>query len=470
MTLISAVALVSSLAAAAPSPLRDPAHPAPLSDYAGVYAYRGGRTVALVPKGRALVAIIDDALYPLRRVDGDEFRNGVGNSVRFRRGAEGHVVGLWEGADYFERLTAAVPERIAHLTVPVDAGRGPYRYRPPATPGEGLVPGSARAAGFDAGRLEALVRSIETERYPNVHSVLLWRDGRFVFEEYFYGYGPGRSHQLRSATKSFISALVGIAMDRHEIEGDEEPVARLLAWDPSADPYPDRRKEAITLGDLLSMRTGLACDDWDPASPGNEERIEQTPDWVAAAMDLPQVADPGTAARYCSAGAHVAGRIVERATGQDLLDLARARLFGPLGFRGFVWHPEPVAANAATFGQLYLRPRDMLKFGILFLDGGEWRGRRIISRAWVERSTRPLTRIGSRRYGYLWWRQGFRVAVGDREHTVDTILASGNGGQKIYVVPSLRLVAVFTGGNYNAVEDSPPNDIMGSVLLPQLLR
>ncbi len=457
-------------AAVAAGPLPGPQSGGNLADYAGLYAYREGQTVALVPKGDALVAVIDGALYPVRRVQGDAFRNAAGVGVRFRRGAAGRVVGLWEGDDYFERLRAVVPREVERLTRPVEGDPAPYRYRVPAPRQDGLDVGGARAEGFDLGRLEELVGAVRTEAYPNVHSALLWRGGRLVFEEYFYGYGVDRPHQLRSATKSVVSLLVGIALDAGLIRSEAEPVAALLHWDPSNDPHPDARKARITLADLLSMRSGLACDDWDPTSPGNEERLDSTADWVRSAMALPMIADPGTWPRYCSAGSHAAGRIVETASGRDLLDFCQARLFGPLGISGVRWPHAPVAANAATFGQLYLRPRDMLKLGILVLREGVWRGRRVVSREWVDRSTSPLTRIGSRRYGYLWWRQRFHLDAPGGGTDVDTILASGNGGQKIYVAPALDLVAVFTGGNYNSDEDTPPNAIMGSVLLPQLVR
>lgn len=464
--LLTAAFVAAALAAGPPV---GPRSADSLADYTGVYAYRQEQTVALVPKGDALVAVIDGALYPLPRVQGDVFRNAAGVDVRFRRDASGRVVGLWEGDDYFERLRAAVPREVERLTRPVEGDPPPYRYRSPAPRDDGLAVGGARVEGFDVSRLEELVGSVRTEAYPNVHGVLLWRGGRLVLEEYFYGYGVDRPHQLRSATKSVVSLLVGIALDAGLIRSEAEPVEALLHWVPSDDPHPDARKARITLADLLSMRSGLACDDWDPASPGNEQRIYATADWVRSAMELPMIVDPGSQPHYCSAGSHVAGRIVERASGRDLLDFARARLFGPLGFHSVRWHHAPVAANAATFGQLYLRPRDMLKVGILVLRGGAWGGRRVVSRAWVERSTSPLTQIGSRRYGYLWWRQRFHVDAPGGGTDVDTILASGNGGQKIYVVPALDLVAVFTGGNYNSDEDTPPNAIMGSVILPQLV-
>jgi CubicO group peptidase (beta-lactamase class C family) len=143
-------------------------------------------------------------------------------------------------------------------------------------------------------------------------------------------------------------------------------------------------------------------------------------------------------------------------------------LFGPLGFKNHRWPHQTVRGNESTFAQLYLRPRDMLKYGILYLQGGQWEGKQLVSRKWIERSTQPLTAIGSKSYGYFWWHQTFAVKAANGRRNIDTILATGNGGQKIFIVPSLELVAVFTGGNYNSRTDTPPNEIMGDVILPQL--
>jgi len=443
--------------------------PAPLSDFTGVYAYRNGATVAIVPKGGELVAILDEAVYKLRRVDGDEFRNGTGQPVRFVRGEHGEVAGVKEAEDYFPRRTPTVPAELVALTVPREGAAAPWRRRPPARLDDGLEIGTPAAAGFRESTLDGLVQAIVSEKYPDVHGVLLWRRGRLVYEEYFYGFDRDRPHPLRSATKSFHSVLLGIAVDQGKIRGDQQPIAELLPWPVSSLANPDPRKARITVGDLLSMRTGLACDDRDPSSPGNEQLIYSKPDWARFTMDLPMVADPGTVARYCSGGTHVAGRLVEQATGGDLLAFARKNLFEPLGFKGYKWPYQPVPENAGTFGQLYLRPRDMLKFGVMVLDQGRWRGRQIVSRDWIERSTRQRTRIGSRGYGYLWWWQTFQVGSGKSRRDVEALLASGNGGQKIYVIPSLQLVAVFTGGAYNAPQDSAPNAILPEVLLPDLL-
>jgi CubicO group peptidase (beta-lactamase class C family) len=440
-----------------------------LDAYRGVYQYRGGATVAIVPKESNLVAIIGQALYPVKHVKGDEFRNGGGQIVRFQRNGHGAVDGLFEEKDFFPLLSHEVPSGLVALTVPASPGAN-YRSTEPPDLHDGLVVGTAKEVGFDPKILDSLTQSILDEQYPNLHSVLLWKDGKLFFERYFYGYNAATPHELRSATKSFDSALVGIALGKKLIPGLDVPVVDLL---PAAvPPYKnfDSRKEKMTLSDLLSMRSGLACDDYDSKSPGNEQNVYDQLEWVRFAMDLPMAATPGTVAHYCSAGPLIAGRIVEHASGQSVLQFAEANLFKPLGFSGYRWPYQTVNTNTNTYGELFLRPRDMVKFGVLFADGGVWHGKQIIPADWISRSTMQVTQIGSKTYGYFWWHQSFRVQVKGEAHEIDTILATGNGGQKIFIVPSYRLVAVFTGGNYNSERDTPPNEIMPSIVLPDILK
>lgn len=440
-----------------------------LEAYAGVYQYRGGATVAIVPKKADLVAIIGQALYPVKHVKGDEFRNGGGQVVRFERNRQGVVDGLFEGKDFFPLLRHDVPSVLAALMVPASPGVD-YRSLEPPDLHDGLVVGTPKEVGFDPHILDSLTQSILDEHYPNVHSVLLWKEGKLFFERYFYGYNAATPHELRSATKSFDSALVGIALGKKLIASLDTRVVDLLPV--AVPPYKnlDSRKETMTLSDLLSMRSGLACDDYDSRSPGNEQNVYDKPEWVRFAMDLPMAATPGTVAHYCSAGPLITGRIVEHASGQSVLEFAEINLFKPLGFSGYRWPYQTVSSNANTFGELLLRPRDMLKFGILFAEDGVWQGKRIIPADWVRQSTKPVTQIGSKTYGYFWWQQSFSVQVKGETRKVDTILATGNGGQKIFIVPSYHLVAVFTGGNYNSERDTPPNEIMPSIVLPAILK
>jgi CubicO group peptidase (beta-lactamase class C family) len=221
--------------------------------------------------------------------------------------------------------------------------------------------------------------------YKDVHSVLLYQRGKLVMEEYFYGYSVQRPHQLRSATKSVVSALAGIAIDRGTISGVNERVLPQMSYARYANPDP--RKATMTLSDFLSMSSGLDCNDHSSTSPGRETVIDDAPDWVKATLDLPMIHDPGRNAYYCSGGVSVVGRLVENPVHMRLPEFAQANLFGPLGIAraDWVWNYDLTNADK-EYSQIHLRPREMLKLGILFADGGRWHGRQVISASWVRAS------------------------------------------------------------------------------------
>jgi CubicO group peptidase (beta-lactamase class C family) len=327
--------------------------------------------------------------------------------------------------------------------------------------------GDARGAGLDPAFVARLVERVADGTYPDVHSVLVYRGGKLVVEEYFYGYHRDRPHQMRSATKSIVSTLVGIAIDRGLIASDTARVLPYLPYDGHANPDP--RKTALTFRDLLTMRSGLACDDWNGNSPGNESRVYQSADWVKFVIDLPIADDPGTRGQYCSGNVVVAGRIVERTSRMALPAFAQQHLFDPLGIRArdLRWNYTLDSTNATTFGQLYLRPRDMLKVGMLFQQKGSWNGRQVVSRDWVERSTAKWSTVGEQDYGYFWWHQWVNAQTSQGPRRVDMVVATGNGGQKIYLVPSLDALVVLTGGSFNV--SSPATAIMAQEILPALL-
>ena len=440
-----------------------------LAEYEGVFAYNGNATIALVATDTMLYAVLDDAKYPLKSLGADRFLNGAGDTIPFRKTASGTVSGFVERGVFFPRRTAVVDSAIAEIVraVPRAASAGPYRYTVPAALGDGITTGDGAAAGLDSATIARLVRRVVDGTYPDVHAILVHRGGKLVLEEYFYNHDRDRLHQMRSLTKSVVSTVVGVAVDRGLLREDERVVARL--------PYeryanPDPRKDALTLRDLLTMQSGLACDDWDGSSPGNESKVYQSADWVKFVLDLPMQDAPGTRGRYCSGNVKVAGRMVERATGMPFVAFAQRHLFTPLGIKteDVRWNYTLDASNAATFAQVYLRPRDMLKLGLLFHQHGQWDGRQVLSREWVERSTAAHSTVGDQRYGYLWWHQWVNVTMPQGERRVDMIVATGNGGQKIYIVPSLDLIVVMTGGSYN--KSSPSMTIMAREILPAMLR
>ena len=442
----------------------------PLGDYVGVYDYTSGHTLELAA-GDTLYAVIDDAKYPLRRAGRDTFTNAPGDTITFPRDARGVVTGYVERGAFHRRRSPRVSSAAALVIAPPGAGRGPspasYRYTAPADRRDGIAVGDIASTPLGAETAERIVHGVLDGTWPDVHSVLLYHRGRLVLEEYFYGYDAARTNQLRSATKSVVSAVVGAAVDRGALRGVDEPVLARLGY--TAPANPDPRKARITLGDLLTMRPGLACDDHDGKSPGRETEIYERADWVKAALDLPMVADPGTAAHYCSAGVALAGRMAELALHASLPEFARTVLFEPLGIRRTDWSWNYTLTNANhEFAQIHLRPRDMLKLGILYADSGRWHGRQVLSERWVAASLAPQTQLENTGYGYFWWRPWLNVQTAQGSERVYLNAAQGNGGQKIYLVPEHDLVAVFTGGNYNSA-GSPPNKIMATVVLPKLL-
>lgn len=439
---------------------------APLSDYVGTYAFAPGQTVEIVA-GAELFAVLDEAKYRLRRSGVDRFATITGDNIPFLRSPAGKVTGYEQDGEFHRRLSITVSPESAALAHPRPTGQdlpADYHYHVPANLHDGIAVGDIARSSLGVATANAIVRSILDGTYKDVHSVLLYQHGRLVMEEYFYGYNVDRPHQLRSATKSVVSALAGIAIDHGALTGVDERVLPQMSYTSYANPDP--RKATMTLGNFLSMSSGLDCNDHTSDSPGRETVLDDTPDWVRATLDLPMIHDPGTDGMYCSGGVAVVGRMTENAVHMYLPDYAQKNLFGPLGVARTDWTWNYNLTNAdKEYSQIHLRPRDMLKLGILFSQDGRWQGRPVISSTWVKTSTAEHSHIENVSYGYFWWRPWLNVETPTGSQHVNVVAAQGNGGQKIYLVPQYDLVAVFTGGAYN-VDGTPPNSIMAKIILP----
>jgi CubicO group peptidase (beta-lactamase class C family) len=281
------------------------------------------------------------------------------------------------------------------------------------------------------------------DSHHDLRAVVVRRDGAIVAERYFDGETPGTLHDVRSAGKSITALLVGIAIDRGKLEG---PGARLAAGRPAAS---TRANADAALDDLLTMRSGLDANDQDAASPGNEDKLDATADPVAFALAVPARARPGQRYLYNSLTSYLVGLAVEHATGQPLDELAGQALFGPLGITDWRWQRD-AAGHTKGQGNLSLTARDFSKLGQLVLDAGTYDGRRVISERWIRDIVRPRVSISdddpyADGYGYFWYTKTHRIA--GRE--VPVWFASGNGGNKIYVVPSYRVVVAITSSAYN---------------------
>lgn len=317
----------------------------------------------------------------------------------------------------------------------------PYVYRAPSALNDGWTVSAARAARMDPVALQSLVRALVavdplSETEPRVHALVVARSGRLVLDEYFRGYDASMMHDLRSASKTLTSVMVGAAMQRGATLNGAPLSPRTAVG-----------TTGMTLGHLLSHSGGLACDDDDDASPGNEDTMQSQQrqnDWYAFFLALPRVTAPGTRYSYCSAGINMAGSIIGSATGQWLPRLFDAAVARPLAFGDYGINLMP-SGEAYSGGGVRMRPRDLLKVGQLYLNGGRWRGQQLVPASWVRVSTaHVIDRADGSDDGYGWHRHV--ITAGGRQF--QTYEASGNGGQFLVVVPALQLTMVVTAGNY----------------------
>jgi CubicO group peptidase (beta-lactamase class C family) len=313
-------------------------------------------------------------------------------------------------------------------------------------------------------RLTELERRIETGETPAPDALLIARHGKLVYERYWNGFNRDKPHDLRSATKSITSLLVGVALEQQLLPGVETRVTPLLQrYAPFKNG--DERKERITVRNLLEMRSGLECNDWQPDSPGQEDRMYGSRDWVKFILDLPMAEEPGQSTVYCTGGVNVLGALVEDAAGVKFPEFSRRTLFEPLGITQFEWQ-EADGGRTDAGGHLRLRPRDFAKIGQLMLAGGKWQGQQLVPEAWIRESTVSGRALGDSRYGYLWWVNTFEL----NGTPVDTFFARGNGGQYAFVFPSLDLVAIFTGSFYNEPESALAIELVGRFVLTSALQ
>ncbi|MFP2956292.1 serine hydrolase domain-containing protein [Myxococcus sp. 1LA] len=330
---------------------------------------------------------------------------------------------------------------------------GPYVYEKPIPEADGWKTASLAEVRMDAEPIRQLVQRIldqepGPESAPSIQGLLIARHGKLVVEEYFQGFDKERPHDLRSAAKSYASLLIGIALDRGAPFTVDTPVLSMFPEYEGALANLDARKRKLTVAHLMAMSTGLACDDDDSESPGNEDRLDASvPDWYKYTLDLPMVGTPGEKGVYCSANINLLGGVLRNATRMWIPEFFEKHVAAPLQMRDY--HVDLMPSGEQYLGGgIYMRPRDALKLGQLFLSGGTWNGRRVVSQRWVERSVaNHATMSDGRTYGYSWWRHELRV--GDRVYS--QYEASGNGGQLIMVVPELDLVVMTTASNYNHV-------------------
>ena len=364
---------------------------------------------------------------------------------------------------------------------------GHYTYKPPTRIDDGLDVSALTEAGIDPTLLEKAVDDIQAGKHTGVHSILIFRNDKLVFEEYFrghkfeyaadrhhgdrVGFDRSMSHRVMSVTKSITSACIGIAVDKGFIESVDQSIFDYL---PEHQYLKSDGKDLITIEHLLTMTSGLRWNEWAVpySNPENDViKAYSADDQVDFTLGKTLLSEPGTSFNYAGGCNLVLAEILRNATGMNIDEFSGKYLFGPLGIEPYYWSRYSSGMIDAA-GSVVLTPRDMLKIGVTFLNGGVWNGTRVISEEWVEKSGTSYPGnswmndgddfYGLKGYGYSWWTHKF-VRTGKR---IDMYYASGWGGQYIMVIPALNAVVVFTGGNYTTPR--PCFDILKKYIIPAM--
>lgn len=279
--------------------------------------------------------------------------------------------------------------------------------------------------------LDELVKPLD--RLGPINGILISQHGEIVAEQYFGRMNANRGHNIKSASKSILSILTGIAIDKGYLDGVHQPIGEFFPE--YVDAHSDSLKAAITIEDLLTMRSGLAS-----TSRANYGRWVSSSNWIRYALDRPLQGTPGTDRIYSTGNTHLLAVILHRATGMNTLEFANRYLFGPMDIRVTGWDRDPQGYYLGG-NNMAMRPRDLGKIGQLLMDVGVYNGEQLVSREWIIRSVQPVTgRIaGVENYGYLW----FSRSAGDYY----MVYAFGNGGQYLMILPELDAVITVTTRN-----------------------
>jgi CubicO group peptidase (beta-lactamase class C family) len=349
-------------------------------------------------------------------------------------------------------ITVVLVLSVLFLAVPSDAQT---EHPVQIWPTEGWAISTPEEQGMNSTTLDAVYDHVR-DSDADIRSLVVVRHGYIVAEEYFTPqlYDVDNTHILFSVTKSVVSCLIGIAIDQGFIDN----TSQLLL-----DFFPDRAianmsewKENITLEDVLMMRSGFQWDEDGYETYNDFFAMRDSDDWAQYVLDRPMSHEPSSYFYYNSGNSHLLATIINVTTGMTPLAFADQYLFGPLGITQRAWSPDPLGIN---FGgsNLALRPRDMAKFGLLYMNNGTWDDQQIVSSDWVNSSSHgPPTYYTMVSYGYQWW-------IDDQYGWYS---ARGYNGQFIYVINEHDIVVVFSSDN----EDGPyeydwlvANGIIGAV-------
>jgi len=341
-----------------------------------------------------------------------------------------------------------------------------YVYRVPDQIEDGWETASLSSVGIDDNLINNVLELTRANTFENIHSILIVKQGKLVLEEYFPGYNSNEryinfsrstKHEVQSASKSVRSALIGIAIDNGFIESVDE---KLISFFPEYVYLNDEQKDKVTLKDVLTMSTGFEWHENDVpfTDPGNTlMAMYQKPSsvWSRCVLEQPVIYEPGTRWEYNTGSSLMLSDILTKVTGMRADIFSDLYLFNKMESGDIRDRWPPLGSG--------LLPRDMAKFGYIFLNNGYWKETQIVSESWIEESTQRYFGLGpTTYYGYLWWIKDFYTDSGKFE----AFYASGNGGQYIFVFPALDVVVVFTGGNFNSQLMNQPLEMLENYIIP----
>ena len=347
-----------------------------------------------------------------------------------------------------------------------------YDYQIPNQLDDGLEVRPASEAGLDISHISDAHNEIIAGRYGEIHSLIIYKAGAIILEEYFPGHryrwdAPGHKdqwvewdqgmlHSIMSDTKSITAACVGLAIEKGFIQNVHQTIFDYL---PDHQLFKTDGRDKITIEHLLTMTSGLAWTEWNAPYSNPKNPIigiwysEKDP--ISFILDQDLKHEPGSHYSYFGGHQIVLGEIIRHATGLPIDSFSKEYLFKPLGIDTVDWSVRFDNGVIESAGGLKMRPRDMLKVGISFLDGS-WNNQPIMPTAWIEKSSNafqgntsikvPGTDHGRCGYSYSWWTKEVTV----KSKRLQMFWAGGWGGQKIIVIPELQSVMVMTGGNYTS--------------------
>lgn len=338
----------------------------------------------------------------------------------------------------------------------------------PIKPGSGW---QVLKEGFDTKKIMEMNALIAGNRFKQITSVVVIKNGKLLIEEYFNGSARDSLHNPRSVGKTFASTMMGIAIHDGYIKSVDQTLKEFYDLKKFSNYSP--QKENVTLKSLLTMSSVFDADDNKSDSPGNEENMYPTDDWVKFTLDLKTDSNKsaGKQWNYFTAGVVVLGDILNKSVPRGLDKYSAEKLFKPLGISNYRWQYTPQNVPN-TAGGLQMRSLDYAKFGQLYKNGGLWNGKQVLPQSWVKESfakhlTLPKDVVGEGFYGYLFWNKTYTV----NNKAYETYYCSGNGGNKIFVFTDQPLVVIITAKAYNTPYAHPQVDkMMRDYILPAVLK